>query len=96
VKHFQKKVCLSSGNYRAATRLYCMRFPDRRQHPVDIVIARIERHERQRLRMIQQHRVMIIERNDPRVLVVLAMVNLNPHISLRQIEVQSGIPKSTA
>jgi len=38
---------------------------------------------------------MVIERNDPRVFVVLAMVNLNPHISLRQIEIQSGIPKST-
>jgi len=30
------------GNYRAA-RLYCMRFSDRRQHPTDIVIAKIER-----------------------------------------------------
>jgi len=30
-------------NYRAAARLYCVRFPDRRHHPVDIVIVRIER-----------------------------------------------------
>jgi len=32
------------GNYRAAARLYCVRFFDRR--PADIVIARIERRER--------------------------------------------------
>jgi len=29
------------GNYRAAA-LYCMHLLDRRQHPADIVIARIE------------------------------------------------------
>jgi len=33
-------------NYRAATRLYCVRFSDRRQYPADFVIARIERRER--------------------------------------------------
>jgi len=82
-------------NYRAAARLYCVHFPDRRQHSADIVITRIERRERWQPRIIRQRRVMIIERNDPRVLIVLAMVNLNPHISLRHIEVQSGIPKST-
>lgn len=39
---------------------------------------------------------MTIEWNDPQVIVVLAMVNLDSHISLRQIEVQSGIPRSMA
>jgi len=34
------------GNYRATARLYCVRFPDRHQHPADIVIARVERRER--------------------------------------------------
>jgi len=32
-------------NYRAAAQLYCVRFPDRHQHLIDIMIARIERHE---------------------------------------------------
>jgi len=45
-------------------------FSDRR--PTDIMIARIERRERRRPRTIRQrHRVIIIERNDPRILVVL-------------------------
>jgi len=41
------------GNYRAAARLYCVRFSDKRQHPADIVIARIERCERRRPRIIR-------------------------------------------
>jgi len=40
------------GNYRAAARLYCVRFPDTRQHLADIVIAKIERRERRRPRII--------------------------------------------
>lgn len=85
------------NNYRAAERLYRRRFPGRRQHPAHNVIARIERRERQGPRRIRQRRrIMTIEWNDPRVLVMLAMVNLDSHISLRQIEVQSGIPRSTA
>lgn len=52
------------------------------------------RKERQRPPINRQRR-RVIERDDPRVLIVLAMVNLNPHISVRQIERQSGIPKST-
>ncbi|XP_031781661.1 uncharacterized protein LOC116416667 [Nasonia vitripennis] len=38
---------------------------------------------------------MTIERNDPRVLVVLVMIYLDPHISIRQIEVRSGISRET-
>ncbi|EZA50283.1 hypothetical protein X777_11294 [Ooceraea biroi] len=82
------------GNYRAAAQLYRQRFPNRYQHPADVVIARIERRERQRPPISRQCR-RVSERDDPRVLVVLAMLNLNPHISVRQIERQSGIPKST-
>jgi len=55
------------GNYHAVAQLYYVRFPDRRptEHPADIVIARIEKHEK-RPRIIQQRRrIIVIERNDP-------------------------------
>lgn len=84
-------------NYRAAARVYRARFPNRIHHPNDVEIARIEHRERQGPRRPRQRRrIMTINRNDPRVLVVLAMVNLDPHISTRQIQEQSGIPRETA
>jgi len=50
------------GNYHAAARLYCVRFPDRHQRPADIMIARIERHERRWPHILRQRRhVMVIE-----------------------------------
>jgi len=75
--------------------LFELIFPSKKYGPIKLSF---ERRKRRWPRIKRQHRrVMVIERNDPRVdLVVLAMVNLNPHIPLRQIEVQFGIPKSTA
>lgn len=62
--------------------MYHNRFPDR-CHPNDRVIADIERRERQRPNVRRQLcRINVPERDDPRVLLVLAVVHLNPHISL--------------
>lgn len=84
------------GNYRAAARLYRERFPGRDHHPNDRAIAFIERRERQQPVVRRRRRIMVIERDDPRFLAVLAMVAINPHISLREIEDELGIPRSTA
>ena len=83
-------------NYRRAALLYQQRYPHRR-HPADRVIARIVQCERQAPRRPRQRRrTMTVQRNDPRVLVVLAMCALDPHVSVRQIQVQTGIPRETA
>lgn len=84
------------GNYRAAARLYQNRYPNRNHHPNHTVIARIIRRERHGPRRSRQRRRTItIDVNDPRVLVVLAMVDVNPQVSTRDIQVQSGIPRET-
>lgn len=83
-------------NYRQAARLYQERYPDRR-HPNDRTIAKIAQRERNGPEIPRQRqKVITVERNDPRILVVLAMTNINPQISLRQIEAQTGIPRETA
>ncbi|EZA47408.1 hypothetical protein X777_16321, partial [Ooceraea biroi] len=69
-------------NYRSAARMY-HRFPDRQHHPNDRVFADIERRERQRPNVRRQRRrINVPERDDPRVLLVLAVVHLYPHFSL--------------
>lgn len=84
------------GNYRAAARLYRERFPGRDHHPNDRAIAFIERRERQQPVVRRRHRIIVIKRDDPRFLSLLAMVAINQYISLREIEAELGISRSTA
>ena len=83
-------------NYREASRLYRVRFPQR-QHPAHTVIRDIELRGRQgnfvrRRRTLNEHD----HENIPRFLTVLAMVHLNVHVSLREIQLIMGGPRSTA
>lgn len=81
-------------NYRRASRLYRERFP-RRTHPNHRQIQFLE--VRQRGRVIQRQRPRRIPaHDDPRVIAVLGMVAMNVHVSLRQIQRELGIPRSTA
>lgn len=80
-------------NYRQAAALYWARYPERR-HPNDVAIRNIF------LRAEQGHLVRVrlnhnYDENDVRVLVILAMVHINPHISRYQIEGETGIPRRT-
>lgn len=81
-------------NYRQAATLYRNRYPNRR-HPNHTVIRNIYLRNRrgQQVRVRPRH---IYNENDVHVLVVLAMVHLNPHISTREIELQCRIRRSTA
>lgn len=81
-------------NYRQAAALYRNRYPHRR-HPSHTTILDIYRRAQQgQLARVREHRNY--DENDLRVMVVLAMVHLNPHISTREIQRQSGIPMATA
>lgn len=83
-------------NYKRAAALYRRRFP-RRQLPNDTTIHNIEIRvrrgnlRRQRRKYNNNDRAM-----NPRFLEVMAMVHVNPHVSLREIQRTLGIPKSTA
>lgn len=84
----------SRHNYRQAAIVYRNRYPDRR-HPTHTVIRNIYLRARQgQLKRVRQHHTY--DDNDVHVLVVLAIVHLDPHISTRQIERQYRIPRSTA
>lgn len=82
-------------NYRRAAALYRRRFP-RRQLPNAATIRNIEIRirrgnlRRQRRKYNGNDHVM-----NPRFLAVVAMVHVNPHVSLREIQRTLGIPKST-
>lgn len=87
-----KTIGQSQNNYTVAVRLYRQQFPDRRC-PSRSTMRDLE----QRLRQghLQRHRPRA-NREDPRLITILAAVHLNPHISLREIEAEIGIPRSTA
>jgi len=69
-----------AGNYCKAERLYRNRYPFRR-HPNAMQI-RILLQERRRIRKRNRKQINAEDDvNDPRALAVLAMINLNPHIS---------------
>ncbi|EFN70922.1 hypothetical protein EAG_00265, partial [Camponotus floridanus] len=80
-------------NYRAAERLYRERYPDRR-HPYAGTIRdlKIRAQNGQLVRVRRHHRY---DENDVRVLTVLAAVHVDPHISSRQIERNTGISQRT-
>jgi len=73
-------------NYCKAKRLYCNRYPFRR-HPNAMQIRRILLRERRRIRKRNRKQINAeVDINDTRVLAVLAMINLNPHISTRELQ----------
>ncbi|EZA50203.1 hypothetical protein X777_11342 [Ooceraea biroi] len=79
-------------NYRQAAALYQVRYPNRR-HPNAAVIRNIYLRARQGnlVRSRQSHGY----KNDVRVLVVLASIYLNLHISSYQMARQIGISRTT-
>ncbi|XP_058805440.1 uncharacterized protein LOC131672314 [Phymastichus coffea] len=81
------------NNFAAASRLYAVRFPDRR-HPSDMTIKTLTERAREG-HLVRQRRHHDYEDNDVRTLTILAAVHLDPHISTRQIERETGIPQST-
>lgn len=83
-------------NYRAAARLYAERFPQG-QHPDNTVIRAIERRCRQgKFKRTRRSRNQQDLENNPRQIAVVAMVHMNVHVSLREIENTLGVPRSTA
>ncbi|OXU31303.1 hypothetical protein TSAR_013917 [Trichomalopsis sarcophagae] len=82
-------------NYRLTARTYVERFPNRR-HPNARQVINIKRRSRNNPLHQQRQRNRLQNNNDPRLLAVLAMVHLNPHISTRQIQRELGVPRSTA
>lgn len=85
----------SRGVYRRAARLYAERYPNRQLHPSPAVIRQIEINcRRGRIGQRQCHERFI--RDDSHTLTILAMIHMNPHVSLRGIERDLGVPRSTA
>ena len=77
-------------NYYRAERLYRNRYLFR--HP-SVMIRRILLWERRRIRKRNRKQINAEDDvNDPRILAVLAMINLNPYISTRELQRNLGIP----
>lgn len=81
-------------NYRRAARVYAQRYPDRR-HPAHQQIRNIEIRSRRNPIHRQRQRNRLQNNNDPRVLTILGLVHVNPHISIRQAQCQTGISSTT-
>jgi len=75
-------------NYCRAERLYRNRYPFRRQ-PNAIQIRKILR-ERRKIRKKNLKQISAEDDVNPRVLAVLAMINMNPHISTRELQHNLG------
>ena len=82
-------------NYRNASELYHHRYPDR-QHPGPQQIINIERKSRSNALHRHRRQNRALNNNDPRLLTILGMIHINPHISPRQIERELVVPRSTA
>lgn len=81
------------GNLTAAADLYAVRFPNRR-HPTRRTITNLI----MRARNGQLHRRRASHKynqDDVRVLIILAIIHLNPHISTRNLARQTQIPQRT-
>ena len=83
----------SQNNYRGAARLYAERYPDRR-HLDDRAIRRLTQRARGG-HMVRQRRRHEYGENDNRVVTILAIIHLDPHISARRVEMEIGIPRNT-
>lgn len=87
------------GNYLQAESLYRREFPNRR-HPSRHTIRTLERRARAgRIKRYRQRRPNVMEDFDgpheARTMAILAMVAIDPHVSLRVISERLGFPKST-
>jgi len=81
------------NNYDAASRLYAERLPDSK-HPNNTTIRRLTQRACNG-HLVCQRRHHEFNENNARVITVLAVVHLDPHINTRQIEREIGIPQST-
>ncbi|KMQ89415.1 inosine-uridine preferring nucleoside hydrolase-like protein [Lasius niger] len=84
-------------NYRRAAHVYAQRFSDRR-YPANWQIRKIKRRSRRNPTNQEYHqkqRNRLQNNNDLKVLAVLGMAHINPHISTRQAEPQLGFPRAT-
>lgn len=81
--------------YRHTARAYAQRFPNRR-HPSAQQVVNIESRSRNNPLHRQRQSNRLQNNNDPRLLAILAMVHLDPHLSTRRIERELGVPRSTA
>lgn len=84
-------------SYQRAAALYQTRYPHRRHHPNPSTIRYIElRCRRGNIRRQRKRNTIDDYRMNPRAITVLAIVHLNPHISIRKIQNEIGIPRETA
>jgi len=72
-------------HYKNASRLYAERYPNCR-HPNLQQIINIERRSRQNPLYRRRQQNQNINNNDQRLIAILVMIHLNPHVSLWQIE----------
>jgi len=79
-------------NYIRAARVYAQRYPDCR-HPADWQIRNIEIRSRRNPFHCQRQRNRLQNNNE--IFTILELIHINPHISVRQIECQIGIPRTT-
>lgn len=81
-------------NYRRAVAMYRRRYPNR-LHPSTSCLWKIVR--RARLGQLKRTRRTLnrVDEEDPRLLASLGMIHLNPHYSLRDIQRDLGVPRST-
>lgn len=84
------------GRYQAAARLYRQRYLNRLHYPSASVIRGIERNCRRGRVLQRRQRQQQVHPDNPRTLAILAMIHMNPQISLREIERDLGVPRSTA
>lgn len=81
------------NNSVAAAQLYAERFPDRR-HPFQTTFHRVTSRGRDG-KLTRERKHHVYDGNDVQALTILASVHLNPHVSSRQLERETGIPRST-
>jgi len=68
----------SRNNYAAAARLYAERYPNRR-HRNNVTVQTFTQRARNGL-LTRQRRHHQYDENNPRVITILAMIHLDPHI----------------
>lgn len=92
-------MCLGEarGNYREAERIFGRRYPNCRC-PSHVSIRFLTNRSREGFIKRKRKKKVYdnIDNLDVRLLAVLAMIHMNPHISLRNLEIELGIPRSTA
>jgi len=84
----------SRNNYAAAARLYAERYPNRK-HPSNVTIQILTQRVRIEMELLLVNADIINTTKMIRVITILAMIHLDPHISSRQVEKETGIPQST-